>query len=71
MSKRYFNIPLSLEASAYFESCARIRNLMPGPLLAKTLELIAAETMLGNILDDDAKPEHRKPGGRGFRERVV
>lgn len=44
---------------------------MPGPLLAKTLELIAAETMLGNILDDDAKPEHRKPGGRGFRERVV
>jgi hypothetical protein len=69
---RYFNVPLSEAAAAYFESCARVRNVMPGPLIKEMLELVASEVMLTNILDDDGKrrkASERKLGDRGYHER--
>lgn len=64
---RIFSLRLSDEAAAYFESCARIRDVMPGPLVSEMLELISRDVLLGAILDDGEQLKRKKvSGGRGF-----
>jgi hypothetical protein len=66
---RHVNVKISDDAYTYFDQQAKLRNVMPGALLAKFLELVANEpSYLPNILDDGNKPARvRSTRARGYR----
>lgn len=49
---RGLTLRLSEEAQAYFDSCARIRDVMSGPLIVEVLETVARSQLVQAVLDD-------------------
>lgn len=53
---------------AYFESCARIRDITTTRLLGRLVEVIAADQLVLSVLDDGDRYRRRK-GEHHFRPR--
>lgn len=56
------------DALAYFDSCARIRNITTTRLFARLAEVIAKDQLVLSILDDNSGVA-RQRGEQGYRAR--
>lgn len=54
---------------AYFEACARMRNISKTALMNRLVKMIGQDQLVLGILDDDSKPEPKQKGAHGFRPR--
>jgi len=58
------------EHDAYFDACARIRDISKTALITKLLDVIARDQLVLSILDDDSKPSPKRKYERSYRPRA-
>lgn len=56
---------------AYFDACARIRDISKTALFAKLIEVIGRDQLVLSVLDDDSKPGPAKKGAHHYRRTIA
>lgn len=59
------------EYEAYFDACARMRDISVTALMTKLLDVIGRDQLVLSILDDDSKPAPKKKHEQGYRPRAM
>lgn len=60
-------VDVAPELDEYFESCARIRDITKTSLLNRLIDVIGRDQLVLGVLDDDSKPQPKKPREQGYR----
>lgn len=62
-------VDVAPDLDAYFEACARVRNISKTRLMNRLINVIGRDQLVLSVLDDDSKPEPKAKGEHGYRRR--
>lgn len=62
-------VDVAPDLDAYFEACARVRNISKTRLMNRLVAAIGRDQLVLSVLDDDSRPEPKAKGEHGYNPR--
>lgn len=64
-------VDVAPDLDAYFEACARVRNISKTRLMNRLVNVIGRDQLVLSILDDDSKPTQKQKHEHGYRPKIA